>query len=42
MGLGMLISWVIAPPMLEARGIPAEAIELMLQDNPARMLRLAR
>ena len=29
-------------PMLEERGIPAETIELMLQDNPARMLRLAR
>jgi predicted metal-dependent phosphotriesterase family hydrolase len=29
-------------PMLEARGIPAETIELMLQDNPARMLRLAK
>jgi hypothetical protein len=29
-------------PMLEERGIPAATIELMLTDNPARMLRLAR
>jgi phosphotriesterase-related protein len=29
-------------PMLEERGIPSATIELMLQDNPARMLRLSR
>jgi phosphotriesterase-related protein len=29
-------------PMLEVRGIPSATIELMLQDNPARMLRLAK
>ena len=29
-------------PMLEERGIPSATIELMLQDNPARMLRLAK
>src|SRR5215203_357045 len=29
-------------PMLEERGIPSATIELMLQDNPARMLQLAK
>jgi phosphotriesterase-related protein len=29
-------------PMLEERGIPSATIELMLRDNPARMLTLAR
>jgi phosphotriesterase-related protein len=29
-------------PMLEERGIPAVTIEMMLRDNPAKMLRLAR
>jgi predicted metal-dependent phosphotriesterase family hydrolase len=28
-------------PMLEDRGIPSATIELMLRDNPARMLTLA-
>jgi phosphotriesterase-related protein len=29
-------------PMLEERGIPSATIELMLRDNPARMLQLAK